>query len=214
MQAASSALSHQAPQGMCAPLGEIDPPAGVTDPPHSVMARPAEVGEPPHETTDPPQDMIDAPAEVTDPPYSMTDPPAEVGEPPQDVTDPLHDMTDAARKKATAQQPALGTDMIGAVHIPESPRANQESLHPAVVQQAKPKLVVPIFRRRTHALPISTNPQGLTHLGQWVDSASPEGPVNLRPTSHDAVEDMIEEADFDKGNNFCYSSWMHQIWRC
>lgn len=133
-------------------------------------------------------------------PLGATNPPSEAIHPPQDMTDPAQDETDA-------EQPALDADPVGANcnqqadHAnQQGPYANQDVMLPAEVQQAKQKPMVPIFRRRTCALPVSTAvpPQGPTHLRHLLDSTGPEGPIDLGPSSRDAAEDMIEE-DLQKG---------------
>ena len=181
MQAASSEWPDQAPEGICAPLEATNPPSSVIRPP---------------------QDMTDPPHDMTDRPQGMTDPP-------QDVTNPPQDMTDPTQEESEAEQPAVVADLISATcsqqaeHAKQqTPYANQEILDPTEVQQAKPQLMIPVFRRRTCALPVSMIHQGPNPLGHLVGSpGSPgsKGPTDLGPSSRDAAEDMIEE-DLEKGN--------------
>ena len=131
-------------------------------------------------------------------PLEATNPPSQVTHPPQDMTDPPQEVTDPAQEETGTQQPAPDGDLVDASWNQQADHAHQEVLCPAEVQQAKPKLMVPIFRRRTCALSVSTNPTGPTDLGQLVDSSGSEGRIDLGPSSRDAAEDMIEE-DLEKG---------------
>ena len=140
----------------------------------------------------------------------MTDPPQDMTDPPQGTTDPPQEVTDPTQEESEAEQTALVADLIGATcsqqaeHAKQqTPYANQEVLDPTEVQQAKPKLMIPVFRRRTCALPVSTIHQGPNPLGHLVGSpGSPgsKGPTDLGPSSRDAAEDM-EEEDPEKGNS-------------
>ena len=141
-------------------------------------------------------------------PLGATKSPSEVTEPPQNRTGPLPEVTDPTREETDAKQPALDADLTSATCNQQAPEANQEVLHPAEVQQAKPQLMVPIFRRRTCALPVTATPQGPTLLGRPVDSSDLEGPIDLGPSSRDSAEDMIEE-DLDKGNSVIIINYQH-----
>ena len=186
IQAASSDLPDQAPEGICA-LQATDRPSAVIRPPQGM--------------TDPFQDMTDPPRDMTDHPQGMIDPP-------QDMTDPPQGMTDPSEEESEAEQPALVANLICATCNQQAEHANQQALcanrevlHPAEVQQAKPKLMVPIFQRRTCALPVSITPQGPNPLGYLVGSPGAEGPTDLDPSSsRAATEDMIEE-EMETGNS-------------
>lgn len=199
------------PQDMTDPPQDMtDPPQDMTPPPQDktgcpqdMTGCPQDLTHPPQDMTDPPQVMTDSPQDVTDPPQDITDSPQDMTYPPHDMTDPPpdmthspQDMTDPAQEETNAESPAPDALLIGALCNQQADGANLEVLHPAEAQQAKPKLMVPIFRRRTCALQVPSPPQDPIHPGRLPNSSDP---IDLGPRSRDAAEDMIEE-ELEKGN--------------
>ena len=117
-----------------------------------------------------------APPSRTDAPPEMGDPPAEVPEPPATV----------ALNARDAVQEVLGADS-------SSSALNPRTLHTTDVHQAKPKMMIPTFRRRTPALPVSTLRPGLSHHQGLMKLPNPEAPVEPVEACEDAAEDMISD---------------------
>ena len=94
------------------------------------------------------------------------------------------------------------TSMPGANEAISKPAATKGHLTMADAQQAKPKLLVPSFKRRTRALPIST---AMTDEDDWAPqrrlSDSP-GRVEICPQRgpDTAAEDMIEDEELHSGS--------------
>ena len=193
-QAAGSGLPDQDPPDMCAPPMVIEPPPEVIYP-HS------EVIDPHSELVDPPPKGMDPPPEVTDPAMVDLD---GVGSDQEalaaDSLSPAHNQVARHANPEHADQGALCANQ-GPLHANQGvPDTNQEALHATEAQQAKPKLMIPAFRRRPRALPVRTTPRCLDHHGHLEGSTNPAGPTDLHPSPYEAAEDTIEEEELGNGD--------------
>lgn len=141
----------------------------------------------PHEGTDPPPDMGDPSAEVPDPPAEMPDPPATL----------VLNTADATQEVVSSADPSSS-----------APRPS--AFCPAEVQPAKPKMMMPTFRRRTPALPVSTTHPGPTHPEGLGKASDPDAPTDVVEASDNAAEDMILDEP-ENGDHLTMSKRPHCI---
>lgn len=166
-------------------------PSKATDPPSEMGGTPAGVQDPSPEAIDPLLEAIEPPSELRDPLSEAIGPSAETKDPPAEVPDPPIGVpgppaNEGLDEGADAVQGPMGVDF-------RSTAPKQRALHAGEVQPAKPKMMIPTFRRCTPALPISTIPLGPTHHEGLVKPPNREAPNDVVGTHDGAAEDMISD---------------------